>query len=270
MRGRRFYKMSGSGNDFVVFDAREGSVQNLLEPSLIRRLCDRRQGIGADGVVIFEPCAGADVLMTYFNSDGSRGEFCGNAALCITRLVCQLGLAEPAGMTIQTDDGIVRSRLVRDRPEVELRPVTRIDEAVEAPSEAGERRMGYTVAGVPHVVVLCEDVERVDVTVRGAAIRRAEWTMPLGANVNFVSRRGETWAIRTFERGVEGETLACGSGAVAAAILLHAWRLAGLETVLKTRSGGLLEVTIRDQGGEVLPRLRGAGTLVFEGRVVEG
>ena len=267
---RRFYKMSGSGNDFVVFNSQDGSVQGLSDPSVIRQLCDRRQGIGADGVVILEPSGRADLLMKYFNSDGSRGAMCGNAALCVTRLASHLGLAKQAGMMIDTDDGILRSRIVHDRPEIELRPVKRVREAVEGRPEVSERRLGYAVAGVPHVVVLCEDVERVDVAVRGAALRSAAWTMPDGANVNFVSSRGSAWAIRTFERGVEAETLACGTGAVATATLLRAWGLGGSEVSVRTRSGCVLEVSLREEEGQLLPRLRGEGRLVFEGWLPDG
>ena len=269
MRGRRFYKMSGSGNDFIVFDSRDGDVDDLSTPAVIRRLCERRQGVGADGVVILEPSPRADVLMKYFNSDGSRGAMCGNAALCVTRLASQLGLADASGMTIDTDDGIVRSRLVEDRPEIELQPVKRLREQVEGDAEAGERRLGYAVAGVPHVVVLCEDVDRVDVARRGAALRRAAWTNPEGANVNFVAAAPEGWSFRTFERGVEGETLACGTGAVATAALLRAWGQGGTHTALRTRSGCVLEVSLREENGQLLPRLKGEGRLVFEGALGE-
>jgi diaminopimelate epimerase len=114
-------------------------------------------------------------------------------------------------------------------------------------------------------VVLCDDVGTVEVAARGAELRKAGWTGPAGANVNFVSREAAQWAIRTFERGVEGETLACGTGAVATATLLRAWGLSGRQTALRTRSGCTLEVGLRDANGTVLPRLRGEGRLVFEG-----
>ena len=265
MRGRRFYKMTGSGNDFVVFDSRDGDVRDLVEPSRIRRLCDRRQGIGADGVVIMQPSSKADVLMKYFNSDGSVGAMCGNAALCVTRLAVQLGLADPSGMALETDDGVLQSRLVGERPEIDLAPVREVRETAEGPPEPGERRLGYAVAGVPHVVVLCDEIGDMDVAARGAELRKAEWTGPAGANVNFVAQEGPRWAIRTFERGVEAETLACGTGAVATATLLRAWGLTGPQTALHTRSGCTLEVGLRDASGAVLPRLRGEGRLVFEG-----
>src|ERR687896_1862535 len=262
--------MTGSGNDFVVFDSRDGSVAELVDPSTFLRLCDRRLGVGADGVVLLEPSSRADALMKYFNSDGSRGAMCGNAALCVTRLASQSGLANPAGMAIETDEGVVKSRLAGVRPEIELRPVREIRSSVTEGLEAGERKLGYAVAGVPHIVVLCEEVERVQVAGRGAALRKAQWTLPDGANVNFVSERSGEWAMRTFERGVEGETLACGTGAVAVATLLEAWGLSGRETALRTRSGCVLEVALREADGDLLPSLRGEGRLVFEGELREG
>ena len=264
-RGRRFYKMTGSGNDFIVFDSRDGAVQDLVDPTRIRRMCDRRQGVGADGVVIIQPSAKADVLMKYFNSDGSVGAMCGNAALCVTRLAAQLGLAEAAGMALETDDGVLQSRLVGDRPEIALGAVRQVRKDVDGNRAKGEQRLGYAVAGVPHVVVLCDDVGGVDVGSRGAELRRAPWTGESGANVNFVSRQGSQWAMRTFERGVEAETLACGTGAVATATLLNAWGLGADHTALRTRSGCVLEVALREVQGKVLPRLSGEGRLVFEG-----
>ena len=269
VNGRRFYKMSGSGNDFVVFDSRDGSTRAFEDPETIRRLCDRRRGVGADGVVLVDPSPRASLLMKYFNSDGSRGAMCGNAALCVTSLASRLGTAAGSGMTIETDDGVVRSRMVGERPEIELQPVRDVREKAGGRPEAGERQLGYAVAGVPHIVVLCEDVDWIDVPRRGQALRSAEWTMPEGANVNFVSQHGGQWSIRTFERGVEAETLACGTGAVATAALLRAWGLGDSETALRTRSGCVLEVTLRGEKGAVVPRLRGEGTLVFEGRLGE-
>lgn len=269
MRGRRFYKMSGSGNDFIVFDSRDGDTQPLESPAVIRRLCDRRQGIGADGLVTMEPSQTAAVLMKYFNSDGSRGAMCGNAALCVTRLAAQLGLGGKDAMSIESDDGQIASRLIGDRPEIDLQPVRGIRTEVPAALEAGEERMGYAIAGVPHVVVLCADIAAVDVAGRGAELRSAHWIGSEGANVNFVSKAGAGWAMRTFERGVEGETFACGTGAIASSAVLRAWGLTGSETAVRTRSGCMLEVGLRDEDGRVLPRLRGEGRLVFEGVVGE-
>lgn len=265
MNGRRFYKMSGSGNDFVVFDERDGSTDSFRDPEMIRRLCDRRNGVGADGVVVIGPSERADVRMMYFNSDGSRGAMCGNAALCITHLAAKAGYAEAGRVRIETDDAVVEARIVQGVPEVDLAPVRQISSQAPEALGDGERKMGYAVAGVPHVVVLCDDVRHADVDGRGPVLRRAEWIGAAGANVNFVSRSGEEWAIRTFERGVEAETLACGTGTVATATLLREWGLSGDEAALRTRSGCVLEVILPQRSKEIRPTLRGHGRLVYEG-----
>lgn len=265
MSGRRFYKMSGSGNDFVVFDERDGATEDYRDPAMIRRLCDRRNGVGADGVVVIGASKRADVRMMYFNSDGSRGAMCGNAALCVTHLATQMGYGGQGRLRIETDDALVEARVVDGVPEVELAPVREISSAAPETLRDDERKMGYAIAGVPHIVVLCDDVERADVEGRGPELRRAEWTGAAGANVNFVSRAGESWAIRTFERGVEAETLACGTGTVATATLLREWGLSGDEAALRTRSGCVLEVLLARRSSEIRPTLRGEGKVVYEG-----
>jgi diaminopimelate epimerase len=194
----RFWKMSGSGNDFVVVDGRAGVPEDLSAPATVKRLCARGTGVGADGLVVLEDDRAADFRMIYFNSDGSRAEMCGNAALCITRLAADLGAGSTTGMRFVSDAGIVSARIGSDgRPEVDLSPVTDIRPHAGLAAEAGELRIGFADAGVPHLVVLCRDVEKVDVVSRGGSLRRHP-SLPRGANVNFVSRAGEGWAMRTF------------------------------------------------------------------------
>jgi diaminopimelate epimerase len=267
-RGRPFFKMSGSGNDFVVVDARSESAGELRKPATIRRICARATGVGADGIVFLEPSPRLSFRMTYFNSDGSLASLCGNASLCVARLAVELGAVDPAGFVFDTDAGEVRARLEKGLPEVDLQPVQSVSpEAGMAPA-AGELRIGFALAGVPHLVVECEDVTSVDVAGRGAALRHHA-SLPEGANVNFVAPEPDRWAIRTFERGVEGETLACGTGAVAAAILLAAWGESGEETTLRTRSGRALDVRLVREGDRWLPSLRGEARIVFEGHLGE-
>jgi diaminopimelate epimerase len=259
--------MSGSGNDFVVFDARTEPAGALEQIAAIRTICARGTGVGADGVVFVEKPATADsdLLMKYFNSDGSRAAMCGNAALCVTRLAAELGAGPAAGMRLRTDDGVLTARFVGGLPEVDLRPVLDVRPETGIPVIPGEQRIGFALAGVPHLVVQCEDATVVDVAVRGRALRRHE-SMPQGANVNFVSRRRLGWLMRTFERGVEAETLACGTGAIATAVLLTAWgESTRPETELETRSGRKLTVTLDRSGGAWKPTLRGEGRLVFRG-----
>lgn len=265
--GRRFYKMSGSGNDFVVFDARTEPAGALETPREMERLCARGTGVGADGVVFIEraPSADADFLMKYFNRDGSRAAMCGNAALCVTRLAADLGAGRPGGMSFLTDDGVLTSRVLDGLPEVDLADVREVRPDAGLGSVPGERRIGFALAGVPHLVVLCDDALVVDVAGRGRALRY-EKSLAQGANVNFVSRRRQGWLIRTYERGVEAETLACGTGAIATGVLLTAWgESTGPETELETRSGRRLIVRLDRTGGAWKPTLRGEGRLVYEG-----
>jgi diaminopimelate epimerase len=266
--GRAFFKMSGSGNDFVVFDARREPPGALETPQAMQELCARGTGVGADGVVfIAPPAAGGDFLMKYFNSDGSRAAMCGNAALCATALGARLGAGSPAGMTIETDRAPLSARIRDGLPEVDLEAVTEVREDAGIPLAPGERRIGFALAGVPHLVVLCDDVTVLDVVGRGRPLRLHP-SLSQGANVDFVSRRRDGWSIRTYERGVEGETLACGTGAVATAILLAAWgENKAPEAPLQTRSGRRLTVRLAGGPGSWKPTLRGEGRVVYEGKL---
>jgi diaminopimelate epimerase len=271
--GRQFWKMSGSGNDFVVFDSRglEGDAGSWERPNAVQALCARGTGVGADGVVVLAKPgrAGAALAMRYYNSDGSRGAFCGNATLCVTRLASDLGIGQHGQLTLETDSGLVPARMGASGPEIELPAV--LESSLDVPGLsllAGERRIGFALAGVAHLVVRCDDVERVPVSERGRELRWSDFR-PGGANVNFVSSRDGQWSIRTFERGVEGETLACGSGAIASAILLARWNESGDSASLITRSGRPLRVRLRREGDSWKPILAGEGRIVFTGELAE-
>jgi diaminopimelate epimerase len=265
--------MSGSGNDFVVFDSRhlEAGAAPQERPDAIQTLCARGTGVGADGVVFLAKpgLAGASLAMRYYNSDGSRGAFCGNATLCVTRLAADLELGERGELALETDSGLVPARLGSSGPEIDLPGVA--ESSPEVPGlalQAGERKIGFALAGVAHLVVRCDDVEEVPVGERGRELRWSDFRAG-GANVNFVSERDGRWLIRTFERGVEGETLACGSGAIASAILLARWNESGDSTSLVTRSGRALSVRLRREGELWKPTLAGEGRIVFTGELAE-
>jgi diaminopimelate epimerase len=274
--GRTFYKMSGSGNDFVMVDARTEPPGRLLEPRVVQQICARGTGVGADGIVFLEPSKTAAIRLIYFNADGSRADLCGNATLCTTRLAIELGIASPEGLAIETDSGAIAARIKDGRPEIDLQPVREVrPDLSEIQREVGELRMGFALVGVPHVVTLVEDLEIVDVVGRGRPIR-GHPSLPHGANANFVAKdRYGRWRMRTYERGVEAETLACGSGAVATAIMLTAWSEAEGIVVLETRSGRELVVTLRrteehgDGSSCWFPSLGGEGTVVFKGQLAE-
>lgn len=262
--------MTGSGNDFVMVDGRTTTPDDWT-PADIRAVCARGTGVGADGVVFVSPTGSPGaVRMTYFNSDGSRAAMCGNAALCSTRLAALLQLAPASLMRLETDAGVYESRCAAEGDRAELHLTT-----VEAPGEppikpgAGESRVGLAMVGVPHLVVVVDDLEAVDVQRRGRELRYSPVLGNGGANVNFVAptARRSVWAMRTYERGVEGETLACGTGAVAAGCLLREWRLADLPATIITRSGLPLVIRAeRSRGGRYENVwLEGQARIVFRG-----
>ena len=270
MRGTIVYKMTGSGNDFVMLDGRFTSPERW-PATRVAAICDRRSGVGADGLVILTPDAPGRVLMTYWNSDGSRAAMCGNAALCSTRLAVYLELADPGDLCLLTDAGVVPGRCdgTGDQAEIKL-PDVEIPAGVTGLERgAGEEWLVLGTVGVPHLVVRVDDLEGVDLPRRGRALRFDPAAGPEGANVNFVApgvSGGEPWRIRTYERGVEGETLACGTGTVAAAIALAARGEAGLP--LKFRSRGGPELVVRAELNGAVAHdiwLGGQGRLLFRG-----
>lgn len=269
---RDFVKMSGSGNDFIMVDARTTQPGELSDPKVISALCARGTGIGADGIVFLLPSSRADIKLVYLNSDGSEANLCGNATLCTTRLAARLGAADPKGMRIETGAGIIRARVLPSGiPEIDLEEVTDVRPVAESiPVQPPEKRIGFAKAGIPHLVIEVPDVARVDVVGRGRPLRSHESLRPDGANVNFVSRiEGDSWAIRTYERGVEGETLACGTGATASAILIARWEHGSGPITLQTKSGRVLTVRLKRTNTGWLPSLSGEARIVFEGRFGE-
>lgn len=267
MDNRRFYKMSGSGNDFVFFESTDGDMSELENPDAIRALSARGTGVGADGVVFLKPDSDESFSIRYYNSDGSLGELCGNATLCATRLANELGIISAPEISIKTDAGVITARMSNGLPEIDLAPVSEVQlEVPDIPRLDREQALGFARAGVPHIVIIDEDVETADIIGRGSRVRR-DRSLRDGANVNFLSETGGTWSVRTYERGVEGETLACGTGAVAAGILLIEWGRAISPVSLRTRSGRTLTVRVHREGGLWYPSLRGSAEIVFAGEL---
>ncbi|SRR5712691_4280887 len=196
---------------------------------------------------------------------------CGNAALCSTRLAAYLGLAPGVGMQLETDAGVYRSRVAADphRSELHLAPVEAPSEIAELRLAPGETRAARACVGVPHLVVMVDNVDHVDLEARGRALRFDPALGAEGANVNFISPgpMATAWRMRTYERGVEGETLACGTGAVAAALALHEWGMAHLPVNIIARSGRQLETRARQgsRGRYEDVWLSGEGRIVFRG-----
>ncbi len=272
MKGTVFYKMTGSGNDFVMLDGRYTTEADWPAERIVA-VCDRRDGVGADGLVILTPEDAGSVRMAFFNCDGSRAAMCGNAALCSTRLSAALELAPPAGMRLITDAGTFPTRCTGPGALAELNlpdvatPTPIGPDCI--PRLAGEDLVTLSTVGVPHLVVLVPDVEGTDVLGRGRDLRHHPGAGPAGANVNFVSppkSPDDPWTIRTYERGVEGETLACGTGAVAAGISLAGARVGALPARFRTRSGRFLSVSGQLEDGLACHVwLGGEGRLVCRG-----
>jgi diaminopimelate epimerase len=246
--------MTGSGNDFVMIDGRT-SVPADWPRDRIASICDRRNGVGGDGLVFVTPAGPDAVRMTYFNSDGSPAPMCGNAALCSTRLAARLEMTDPAGMTLVTDAATFSTRCVGPGEMAELHlPDAGIPAPVDVPLEPGEEWIRLGTVGVPHGIVLVDDIASVDVARRGRMLRFHPAFGPGGANINFIGRTsGSTgtspdplapqWALRTYERGIEAETLSCGTGTVAAALALASLGLAELPLAVRSASGKVLSVT---------------------------
>ena len=266
----RFYKMTGSGNDFVFVDARgdDALAARAMAPDWIQRVCAPRFGVGADGVVVVQEDPGHAFRIAYFNADGSRANLCGNASLCAARLGMSLGIADPSGFTFGSDAGVLRGRLREGRIEVDLNPFDRLEPAVPVALAPGERRAGFGFPTVPHLVVEVDDVDAVDVAGRGPVLRH-DPHFEAGTNVNWVSRTPEGWAMRTFERGVEGETLACASGATTCAAVLRAWGATGDETAFRTRSGRTLRIRFTQTEAGRVPSISGGARIVFTGEIGE-
>lgn len=262
-----FLKMQGAGNDFVVLDRREGPRAGEDFPALVVRMCDRRRGIGADGVLLLERDRDLDFAMSYFNADGRRADFCGNGARCLARRALDLGLGMGGEVRFRTDAGVQTARRTADGRGIELHFGHVASPVQSGPLEAAGRafRGRCVVAGVPHLVVDVERVEWAPVPEWGTALRHHAKFAPAGTNVDFVARLGHSRiAMRTYERGVEAETLACGSGAIASATCAFMDGATSPVAVLTAGGDELLVLAERDGSGWDV-KLSGSAEIAFEG-----
>jgi diaminopimelate epimerase len=267
-KGIPFQKMSGSGNDFVVFDGRKGPAY-LRSTRFVRAVCRRRTGVGADGVLIMERSRRADFRLRYFNADGTEAAMCGNGGRCLSWFAHSVGAAGRE-MVLEAGDGLHRARLTSRGVEVEIMAPRIIHRGVNISVRGRRLLVDLVDVGVPHLVVVVEDIETVDVADLGRRLRHHPRFRPRGANVDFLEfRKGGRAVIRTYERGVEAETLACGTGAVAAAAIGVLSGELGLISRILTRGGETLSVRLVPRGtGFSAAFLRGPVRRVFEGTYV--
>ncbi len=236
-----FWKMHGAGNDFILVDDRDLKFP-LADTRTIKHLCDRKRGIGSDGLLLIQPSDAADFRMRFVNPDASEADLCGNGARCIAQLAHEIGAA-PADMKIETGAGVLRAEILPPfvRLELPLPKDWRMNLTLEWEEE--ELPLHFVNSGVPHAIVFVEDLTVVDVETLGRHIRQHALFAPLGTNANFVQTTGpSSLSIRTYERGVEAETLACGTGMVAAVLVAEKLGLIQSPAQVITAGGHMLEV----------------------------
>jgi diaminopimelate epimerase len=284
--------MNGAGNDFVLIDNRLRQME--LQPAQIVRLCDRHKGVGADGVIILVPCTSgkADWAWDFYNSDGSSAEMCGNGARCFARFVRRLTGGD-GPISFETRAGVITARFKGDKVAADLRlhsghagrtevPRPQGDDVTvnltppkdlrlrqQVPLALGVAKISSLDTGVPHAVLFVPDADKAMVTLLGAEIRNHPHFAPKGTNVNFVQVLGPgRIRVRTYERGVEGETLACGTGVTASALITAELRAYPSPVQVQVQSGDMLEISFERSNGQFTQvGLTGPAEFAFEGRI---
>ncbi len=254
--------MHGAGNDFIVVDDRARTFP-LKDEAFIQRIASRRTGIGCDGILLLQPSDSADLRMRFINPDGGEQSMCGNGARCVARFAQHLGLVS-AHMMIETGAGLVHAEVLGEQVRVTLTTPTdlKLDLVIDV-----ENKADFVDTGVPHAVVWVDDVSIIDLPRHGRAIRMHEQFAPNGTNANFAKVEPDgSLTLRTYERGVEAETLACGTGAAAAAILAaeHGW----VKLPVPVHCAGGFDLVIDVVQGEIT--LMGGAEKVFDGEVDYG
>jgi diaminopimelate epimerase len=262
-----FYKMNGCGNDFILIDNRSGRISP--EPvDLVRGVCRRKLSVGADGMILIEDSERYDFQWQFYNSDGSRAEMCGNGARCAARFAHSLGIAG-SRMTFQTDAGPIEAEMCGDQVKIKLTPPVDCELDYDITLDSGPLKISSINTGVPHAVVELNDVATADIVPMGRIIRHHDRFAPAGTNVNFVWPLAPGGLqVRTYERGVEDETLACGTGCVASALVTAARRDWPSPIPVSTRSGGVLTIHFEREGDrfrEVC--LEGDARIVYTGEI---
>jgi diaminopimelate epimerase len=263
----RFTKMNGAGNDFVLLDNRAGELQLAAED--VARICDRHRGVGADGVLVLENATnGADFRMRYYNADGGEAEMCGNGARCFARFA-QRNAGAKSELSFETLAGVIGAKVDGELVSLQMSEPRDVRLGIEISANGENIRAHFINTGVPHVVVPAAEIERIDVRKIGSAVRHHKMFSPKGANANFIEKRGRRRiAIRTYERGVENETLACGTGVVASALIFAATENVDGPIGVLVRGGSELTVGFKKNGEQFTNvTLTGPADFVFEGTI---
>ena len=265
-----FSKLSGAGNDFVIIDNRQNIIPENRS-DFVSKVCARRVSAGADGLLLVENSDVADFRMRYYNSDGGEVETCGNGARCIARFAYTENIVSSREMTFETRAGIYGAEIMEDT--VKLRMGDAVDMRLNFPLKLsdGIHNVSFVNSGVPHVVFSVDDLEKTDVVRLGAETRYHEDFQPAGTNANFITIRDRnSLDIRTYERGVEDETLACGTGCIAAAIVSAATEKAESPIAANTRGGYQLKIYFTlEPGGAKEVFLEGDARIIYKGHLLK-
>ena len=263
--------MSGSGNDFILIDNRVNLIEAALAPELARNLCRRKVSVGADGLILIENDDEVDFRWNFFNADGSTAEMCGNGGRCVARLANILGICGPS-LSFRTLAGIIRAEVSGSRVKLQMTEPRDLRLDLELDLNGQRFNTHFVNTGVPHTVFILDGPEMLaqqEVVGQGRKVRYHSQFAPAGTNVNFIAVLGEqTLAIRTYERGVEDETLACGTGATAVALVGAAKGMVRPPVDVHMKSGETL--TIYFDSDKLLPKevyMEGETTVIYQGRL---
>ncbi len=268
MQKINFCKMSGSGNDFIIIDNRSRSVAENGLTQFITAVCRRKLSVGADGFILIEDSDKADFRWRFFNADGSLAEMCGNGARCAARFAVLRGIATTP-LCFETDAGIVKAEVNDDRVKVKMPDPMDLKLDYNIKLGNGPRTISSVNTGVPHVILMEDHIDQIEIVDLGCEIRNHPDFAPDGTNVNFICRRNQnSIAIRTYERGVEDETLACGTGSIAGA-LISACKLEMASPVhVQTRSGEYLTIFFNQDNDSFTDiYMQGDARIIYQGNL---
>lgn len=265
-----FYKMTGSGNDFIIIDNRQKIVDSDNCKTLVRAACRRKYSVGADGLILIENDHEVDFKWRFFNADGSEAEMCGNGGRCAARFVVLNNIVEEHKIVFRTGAGFIHAETRGEKVKLEMNPPSNVEMNLSLSLKKGSLEVNFINTGVPHVVVFVGDLDELsgyDVVSVGRELRYHERFQPAGTNANFVAVLGDhEIEIRTYERGVEDETLACGTGSIASAVLSAVQKSVVPPVRVRTRSGEILTVHFtRDGHSFTNVFLEGDAKVVYEG-----
>ncbi|MBC8200025.1 MAG: diaminopimelate epimerase [Desulfobacterales bacterium] len=270
MKHIEFFKVSGSGNDFIIIDNRDRIIDEKNLKNFVANVCRRKMSVGADGFILIEKSDSVDFRWRFFNADGNPAEMCGNGARCAARFA-YLNRIAGSKMSFETEAGIVSAKVSNDLVKINIPEPAELKTDYLLDLENGALKISSINTGVPHVVIVMDSIDNVDVVKLGREIRFHDMFAPAGTNVNFICQnKDDTISIRTYERGVEDETLACGTGAVAAAIVT-AFKF-GAESPVRviTKSGESLYIYYKVNNGKCSDvYLEGDARIIYKGELYE-